>query len=246
MSNRGQILKTLALSAPLALAGGFAANAGGYTAPVVEQAVAPIIEVAPDAGDWAGAYGGVTLGYAFSGKDRVGLENPSIDGDMNSYGSLDLSGANAGIRVGYRWQKDRWVFGPTLGYEAGNIEDSISQDGYDSHSKIKNVIALRFLTGYAVRPDTLVYGIAGVARAKVDYSVTGDGANGASDIDDSFSRTGYIVGLGVEKKLTDRVSLTGEYEYANFGKETLTSSSGLDTEATPKYNNVKVGLNFRF
>ncbi|MFB9221682.1 outer membrane protein [Paracoccus cavernae] len=245
MSNRGQILKTLALSAPLALAGGFAANAGGYIAPIVEAEVAPIVEVTP-AGDWAGAYAGVTLGYAFSGEDRVGLENPTIAGDQHNYGKLDLSGANAGVRVGYRWQKDKWVFGPELGYEAGNIEDSVSEGGYESHSKIKDVVALRFVTGYSVRPDMLVYGVAGVARGKVEYSVTGDGANGPSDIEDTFNRTGYIVGLGVEKKLTDRVSLTGQYEYANFGKETLTSSTGLDTEATAKYNNVKVGLNFRF
>ncbi len=245
MSNRSQFLKSLVLSAPLALAGGIAAHAGGYIAPIVEPAVAPLVEVTP-AGDWAGAYAGVTLGYAFKGKDRVGLENPAIPGDQRSYGTLDLSGANAGVHVGYRWQKEKWVFGPQLGYEAGNIKDSVNEGGYESSSKIKDVIALRFLTGYTVRPDTMIYGIAGVARAKVDYAVEGDGLNGPSDINDTYTRTGYIVGLGVEKKLTERVSLTGEYEYANFGKETLTSTSGLDTEATAKYNNVKVGLNFRF
>ena len=245
MQNRGHFLKSLALSAPLALVAAFAAQAGGYSAPVIETAVAPVIEITPEVGDWQGAYGGITLGYAFRGKDRVGLAEGT--GSVTNYDTLELSGANAGIRVGYRWQKDNWVFGPELGFEGGNIKDSFDNDeGYDASSKIKNVAALRLKTGYVVRPDMLVYGIAGVARAKVDYSVEGTGAQGVADIDDTYSKTGYIVGLGVEKKLTERMSVTGEYEYANFGKETLVGASGLDTEATAKYNNIKVGLNFRF
>lgn len=214
-----------------------AAQAGGYVPPVVEPApVAPVV-VAP-VGAWQGGYGGLTLGYAFSGKDEVGIDTPT---GVTTPGKLELSGANAGLRLGYRWQKDRWVFGPELGYEGGNIKDDMPEGGYEAESKIKNVLALRFKTGYEVNPGTLVYGIAGVGRAKVDYSVSGTGL----DIDDSFNRTGYILGLGVEKQLTDRVSLTGEYEYANFGKENL--ADGLtETKATPKYNNVKLGVNFKF
>ncbi|WP_312530799.1 outer membrane protein [Paracoccus sp. (in: a-proteobacteria)] len=241
MSARVQILKSLILSAPLAAAAAFTANAGGYSAPVVEAAVAPVIEVAPAAGDWQGGYAGVTLGYAFAGKDRVGV-NEGGAGGVTDLKKLDLSGANAGVRVGYRWQKDRWVFGPELGFEGGNVKDSFTDGGYEASSKIKNVLALRMKTGYEVSPDMLVYGIAGVARAKVDYKVTGADI----DVNDSFSRTGYVVGLGVEKKLTERMSLTGEYEYANFGKETLEDAAGTVTKATPKYSNVKVGLNFRF
>lgn len=242
MFNRGQILKSLALSAPLALVAGFAANAGGFNAPVVEPVIAPVIEVTPLVGDWQGAYAGVTLGYGFQGKDRVGV-NEDRPGGMNNIGTLKLSGANASLRGGYRWQNGNWVFGPELSIEGGNIKDSFSTStGYDASSKIKNVIALRAKVGYAVQPDLLVYGMAGAARAKVDYSVTGP----AVDIDRSYNKTGYVVGLGVEKKLTERVSLTGEYEYANFGKQTLEDAAGTVTKATPKYNNVRVGVNFKF
>lgn len=232
------------LTAPLAVLGAFAANAGGYTPPVVETGVvAPVFETAP-VGDWAGGYAGLTLGYAFGGEDDVGVN--SVGGLGGTPDELKLNGVNGGVHVGYRWQRDRWVFGPELGYEGGSVEDSFSTDGYDAESKVKNVLALRMKTGYEVSPGMLVYGIAGVARAKVDYSVEGTGGAGTIDLNDSYSKTGYIVGLGAEKKLNDRMSVTGEYEFANFGKETLEDGLGASTNATAKFHNVKLGLNFKF
>ena len=224
----------LASAATLILGTAFAANAGGYAPPVVEPVIAEPVLEAPAVGDWQGGYAGLTLGYAFGGNEDVGINGVTP-------GELKLSGPNAGIRAGYRWQRDRWVFGPELGFEGGNIKDSFSIDGYDAESKIKNVLALRMKTGYVLNNDMLLYGIVGVARAKVDYSVVGNGAN----IDEEFNRTGYIIGLGAEKKLNERVSLTGEYEYADFGKENL-SAGGFSTNATPEYHNVKLGVNFKF
>ncbi|QRZ12901.1 porin family protein [Paracoccus methylovorus] len=229
-----------AVAISLTLGTALSANAGGYTPTVVEPSVvAPIVDSAP-VSDWTGGYAGLTLGYAFGGDDRVGISDNAgmVDSDIDK---LELSGANAGIRLGYRWQSDRWVFGPELGFEGGNIKDSFSTAGYDAESKIKNVLALRAKVGYALDNDVLLYGIVGAARAKVDYSVTGNGA----DIRDDYSKTGYIVGLGAEKKLSERMSVTGEYEYANFGKETVTDGT-FETRATPDYHNIKLGLNFKF
>lgn len=235
--------KFVALAASTLILGAASAQAGGYVPPVVEPAPEVVIE-AP-VGSWQGGYAGLTLGYAFSGKDRVGISIPGVDGAGDDFlgdvGELSLSGGNVGVRVGYRWQRDNWVFGPELGYEGGNIKDDVARtiDGvpYTASSKVKNVFALRMKTGYAVRPDMLVYGVAGFAYADVDYEING--------VEDSFSRSGYVVGLGVEKQLNEKWTVTGEYEYANFGKETV-SSGDFVTEATPKFNNVKVGVNFRF
>lgn len=232
-------LPKIITAAALTFGTAITANAGGYVPPVV-PVVAPIVET-PAA--WQGAYGGLTLGYAFAGDDEVGVRTLTGFGTPDE---LELSGVNAGLRIGYRWQRDRWVFGPELGFEGGDIKDDFDTDGYEAESKIKNVLALRFKTGYVLDNDMLVYGIAGVARAKVDYKTTGSGAHGDIAVDDDYSKTGYIVGLGVEKMLTERMSLTGEYEYANFGKEKLRDGVGGSTQATPDYHNIKVGLNFRF
>lgn len=232
------------LAASLSLGTALAANAGGYTPPVAEPIVAPIVDAAP--ADWQGAYAGLTLGYAFNGDDEVGIDQPPRGFGAGTPDELTLSGANAGIRVGYRWQRERWVFGPELGFEGGDISDDFSTDGYDAKSKIKNVLALRFKTGYLLENGVMVYGIVGAARAKVDYKVEGDGAHGPIDLNDDYSENGYIVGLGAEKMINERMSLTGEYEYANFGKKTLTDANDVATRATPKYHNIKVGLNFKF
>lgn len=242
-------MRAVRLTAPLAALtlSAVAANAGGYTPPVVETGVvAPVVETVP-VGDWAGGYAGLTLGYAFGGDDKVGLHDE--DGFAGDIGELKLKGANAGVRAGYRWQRNNWVFGPELGFEGGNIKDSFSGSDEDLSAsfegKIKNVLALRFKTGYTVRPDTLVYGIVGVARADVDYTLRATDGTFSGSLKENIKRTGYILGLGVEKQINEKLSVTGEYEYANFGKEHI-GFGDLTTAATPKYNNVKVGLNFKF
>lgn len=214
------------------------ANAGGYTPPVTEPVVAPIIVDEPVA-NWAGGYVGATLGYAFGGDDEVGIsQGGSLLGNI---GSVDVSGANAGVRAGYRWQRDNWVFGPELGWEITDIRDDtsgmIGSTEVEADAKVKNVLALRFKTGYIVQPDTMVYGIAGWGRADIDYELGGE--------DVSYDADGYILGMGVEKMINDKVSVTGEYEYANFGKESL-EAAGYTTEATTQYHNLKIGMNYRF
>ncbi|WP_420344688.1 outer membrane protein [Paenirhodobacter sp.] len=233
------------LSLP-ALIGATAVCAGGYGATPVEAPVAaPVVAAAPVV-DWSGGYAGVALGYAFGADDRVGLSENG--GPVASTGeNLKLNGFDGALRGGYRWQADRWVFGPELSIEGGDISDSFGTDfagdPLSGETKLKYMAALRLKSGYLLNDQTLIYGMAGVAQAKFDYDVS-SGAGWA--VDDSFSRTGYLLGLGIERRLTESLSLTGEYEYANFGKETLDGSAGMSTEATPKFSKVRVGVNFNF
>ena len=202
-----KLSRLLVLAAPVSVLA-VSAQAGGYTSPVVE-AVAPVVETVAPVGDWQGGYAGITLGYGFKGEDRVGLgpatSTPGADNSVTNIDKLDLGGVNAGLRVGYRWQNNNWVFGPELAFEGGNVKDSFNTDGYEASSKVKNVLSLRAKVGYAVQPDLLVYGMAGAARGKIDYKVEGTGAAGTAAIDDTYTRTGYVVGLGVEKKISDRM-----------------------------------------
>ncbi|MBA4492304.1 outer membrane beta-barrel protein [Paracoccus sp. S1E-3] len=236
---------------------GSAAFAGGYIAPVVQEVV-PVVEVA-QAPLWAGGYVGGTLGYAFQGEDRVGYHETATATNAERFlgdaGELKLKGVNGGIRAGYRWQRDAWVFGPELSFDFGSIEDSTSgrltPGGYvpfemKTESKVKNVAALVLKGGYLVKPDLLLFTKAGVARADIEYRasfVDDDGDTGSGEAD--FKKTGYIVGVGLEKRVSEKLSVSGEYEYANFGKETR-EFGALHTEATPKYHNIKIGVNYRF
>jgi len=206
-----------------------AAHAGGYIAPVIE--VEPLVTAAPS---WQGAYVGATLGYAFGGDDRIGNRPPGAD-----LGKAELSGANLGLRLGYAWQRDRWVYGPELGITGGSIKDSFDTVDGRFESKANHMLALRLKAGYLVQDDTLLYGIAGWQRGDFTYDDLG------TDVD--YDADGYVIGLGVEKRLSERWSVTGEYEYANFGRTDVTLPvSGGASVATPEHSNVKLGVNYRF
>lgn len=195
---------------------------------------------------WEGAYLGGALGYAFNGDDEVGVFSPA-----NAYqgytGNLELSGAYLSLRGGYRWERENWVFGPELSIQGGNIKDSVNVTNDSltgtAETKEKYGLTLSMKTGYKVRPETIVYGRAGVAYSKFDYKM--NNAFTGSEASDDFGRAGYLLGLGAEHKLNDRLSVTGEVNYRNFGSKDL-DMNGVRTRATPKYIGLEVGLNYQF
>ena len=201
----------------------------------------PAAPMAAPAETWAGLYAGATLGYGFNGDDRLGIRDAISGTQLGSAGDISVSGAEAGLRIGYRWQRGGLVFGPELGFSAADISDSASGvvDGvsYTGESTVTDLLALRFKTGFVTESDMLIFGTLGVARASIDYRLNGQAAD--------YKTTGYIAGLGVEKAINTDWSLTGELEYISLGKETR-SFGPVTTEATPSHTSVKVGLNYRF
>lgn len=212
---------------------GGAANAGGYVEPIVEvteTVVAPIVT------DWAGAYVGGSIGYAFGADDEIGLNESS------ALGQVDLDGFNAGLHVGYRWQRDSWVFGPELWLEGGKIDatDSVSfgEGTSEVTSEVNHILGLQFKTGYVVNPQTLVYGTAGFVRGDFDYTLDDD--------TQGYTANGYSLGLGAERKLRDNLSVFAEWQYRSFGRTDINFDGEVATRATPEHHNLKLGVNFRF
>lgn len=246
----------LALLAPVA-------HAGGYTAPVEPVPVIAPVTTAP--APWAGAYAGGSLGYSFGADDEIGWE--TFEGDMSvargtKLGQVDLTGPTAGLQVGYRWQRNNWVFGPELWAEMGSVDDTDSvvyTDSYifegenveldlsgDVESKVNHILGLQFKTGYLTSPNTMVYGTAGLVRGDFEYKVSQDGASRT----EGYTANGYSLGLGVERKLNARTSVFAEWQYRNFGKTDVNfnndDDSAFRTVATPEHHNIKLGLNFSF
>lgn len=228
------------------LSGASAAVAGGFVAQAVD--VEPIV-VAPTAptATWAGGYAGGSLGYSFGGDDVVGL-NADDEGGFG-LAEVNVKGFTGGVHAGFRWQRGNWVFGPELGIEGGSVDasDTAVLDGLDIdiESSVNYILTLALKTGYVVNPQTLVYGTFGAARGDFDYSATAE--TFAQTV--SYNRTGWVAGLGVERAFTPTTSVFAEYQFRDFGSETITFTEGgedLDTIATPKHSNIKVGVNFRF
>lgn len=230
------MISSLALVAA-GLVGAQGANAGGYSPAVVETnvAVAPVVQT--QVGNWQGAYAGATLGYGFRGKDDFGLSRGGVF--SGNIGRAEIKGVNAGLQLGYRWQRDQWVFGPELSVEGGSVKDKFTgTNGVEVESKLKNKVALKLKAGYEVQPGTLVYGIAGLTNAKYEYNY------GGANI--GYKARGNVLGLGVERQVNERMSVFGEIERNSFKKKDVTLSPGLTTVTSPSFTNVKVGLNFKF
>lgn len=222
------------------------ALAGGYVAPVVEsEIVAPVVAATDSAIDWEGAYLGLVVGHG-SGREDVGVRIGDVT-TLFTPDELEISGTTYGLRAGYRQRFfTRSLAGVELSYETGSMEDSFSTAGYDASDELDHALSLRIKSGVLAGEKTWIYGMVGVSRGKFDYQLNGDGDGGPIQIDDSFSATARLVGVGIEHKITQRLSVSGEWEYVNFGKTHLEDSIGKGTEATPDWHAIKLGLNYQF
>lgn len=232
-----------------------AAFAGGYEPPVVEAQPVVVAPAAVVAGDWTGGYVGASLSYVITGKDRVGFHDAApphtYRGDI---GSAKLNGLQGGLHLGYRNQVNDWVVGGELSYEASKAKDARSYDlthtvgrGGKVTSAKDSTIGLRAKVGRLVDEQTLVYGTVGVARSKFKYTVHDDTYVNAANIEgvQKYNKTGFTVGLGVERKLNENWSVLGEYEYAHYKKTELLFRDVV-TQATPKHHTIRLGVNYNF
>lgn len=240
------MFKSSALSASILLAGASATVAGGYIAPVVETPVITASALQPAMRSWEGLYLGGALGYAFGADDRVGVAPPG-GGRAYAPGSVDIQGATYSLHAGYRWQREvkgrQIVTGPEFVYEGSSADDSFSRGGESASSELDRLLSLRWKTGVLNRAeDTLFYGTIGFARGEFDYSVEAAGMNYKGDFNDHA----WTVGLGIERRLSERVSLFGEWEFRQFGKTALRDSVGYETQATPEHHHIRIGANVSF
>ena len=234
----------------LAILSGAAAQAGGVVAPVFEAE--PVTVAAPVATAWDGAYAGGSLGYVFGTDDEVGIrvfEGGEITGTDNELGDLGISGLTGGLQAGYRWQRGNWVYGPELSVEFGSVDESrtISPFGVDltAENELNHLVALVAKVGYLVSPETLVYGTLGGARGDYDYSLS----DGTETLTEGYSVSGLVAGMGVERMVSERVSIFGEYQYRDFGNELVVfgdTDEGLGTQASLSQSSIKIGANWNF
>lgn len=150
------------------------------------------------------------------------------DNDISTHRIRDL-------HLGYRWQRRDWVYGPELGFGFGDAKDG----GRLPELRLNALLSLRLRAGYLLGPAMMVFGSAGALRGDFDHRF--------EQATETHDASGYSVGLGVERRFTDRLSLSAEWQYRNFG-ETRISVRDADSIATAAtdHHNLRLGLNFRF
>ncbi len=217
---------------------GISQKLGDGTEPGVMARKAP---PAPINSNWAGSYVGANFGGAF---DRQDVTSPL------GISSTDPSGVLGGFQFGYNFQFAAWL----LGVEA-ELDGTSAQGG----TNFSNAVAALSITsdqnwygtldgrlGYVIGP-MLLYAKGGGAWMNASYRVVvNSGLDGSAST--TSDRTGWNVGAGLEYMLTPRWSAKFEYDYLDFGTNTLSFGVPFGTGLTFKteVNEVKAGANYHW
>lgn len=161
------------------------------------------------------------------------------------------NGGIFGGQVGYNFNADRWVFGVEGDFQGTSFSENTSIDDDHVASGAWNWFAtIRGRAGVTVG-DTLFYGTGGVAFINADFC----GADGScvtdGDEDLAFTKTlaGYAIGAGAEMKLTERLSIKGEYLFVDgldFEKQYDDGDPDQRASFSTEAHVFRIGLNFHF
>ncbi len=253
--------------------------AGAATAVMAGSALAADMPVkAPPpvlAYDWSGFYLGGVIG---GGWTRTDSSNPGLGLLGTLVGvpvvqTTDSSSFIGGVEGGDRYQFGKLV----VGWEADMTWGNMNGTSISSFSPVPAA----FTVTRAITADTkwagtatstlgiahdrwLIYGKAGVAWAKTDYTsnwaanVTGVGAvplfSGIGSTNSS-GQVGWTVGTGIEWAIWNNWSVKAEYDYLDFGNKTAAINGAIlpgivnfpasfGLENTQHINQFKAGLNW--
>jgi outer membrane immunogenic protein len=206
-----------------------------------------------------------------SGKDRECFDFSKLGSPALSH---KLSGFLGGAQAGFNLQSGAFVYGVEGQFSwTGMKEDSLSKLGQfnlvncwsdiskeidlKAHTEVNWVATIAGRLGYAI-DRVLIYGKAGVAFADQDYNwIVIKGGKDLATAKFSDTRTGWMVGGGAEWALWHNWSAKLEYNYMDFGTETINVGANvcLNGQCTKKdvrvdieehMHVVKLGVNYRF
>lgn len=223
-----------------ALAAAISLLASGAQAADVGRPQRPMVYAPAKAQDWSGGYIGVHGGLEAQGfKSRATPNAPALNfsGKKNTRG---LGGGSAGVQAGYNFQSGNVVYGVEGEASAVFLEKKKASTGLKAESNSR--AALKGRLGYAFG-STLVYGVAGVAVAPSRYTSPANGIHAAKRR--SVTSAGPLLGVGVEHKLTETVSLKAEADYAFQPRKTLRFPAGTSKIDSGAFS-TKIGLNYHF
>lgn len=198
-------------------------NAANAADVIMEEPPAPMpVEELPVA-SWAGAYAGLSAGYAFGGESEDEFDNNSIDTD----------GFVGGAFAGYNWETGGIVAGVEgdIGYSGVKGDNA----GTEVESGVEG--SLRARLGYVVTPDMLLYTTAGGAAKRLEVT-TGAGS-------DANTALGWTAGVGSDVKITEQVFGRVEYRYTAYGSEDF-DIGGANHEVDAKDHRITFGVGMKF
>jgi outer membrane immunogenic protein len=197
--------------------------------------------------DWSGFYAGATLtGTHVSGP--MDAHTP-----WNGYAGFDLQGVSGtglggGVHLGFNVQGSGMVYGIEAGWGHANFSAStttgnLRPDFPRFDRTLGSVITLTPRVGL-VSGDSLFYLRGGLAIGRFGSAHDQHG----TDIIGSTSRTGWLVGVGVDHRLSADMSLRAGVDYMNFGefRTDIPGSPDIYTIQTARATRFGLGVTWHF
>lgn len=201
---------------------------------------------AETAGNWAGSYIGVHLGY--------GTSYPDFEGDpFVSDNDFDTDGFVGGVYFGHDWQSESLVYGIAgdIDYLGFSNQEAASEffGKTDTYSyDLDWVATARVRAGFTVTDDVLLYGTGGLALTQVAVSSSYEDPPARWSDSKNDLQVGGVLGAGIEYAFTPNWSLKTEYTHYFFD-EVHVGGGGTDTNEVsfkPSFGQVRLGIAYRF
>ena len=184
---------------------------------------APPAVVAVESFSWSGVYLGGAIGYAWS---DLKVKNNGLGDNFRYRNNVDsLMGSGF---IGLNYQFDQVVVGAEgdLSYADFDGKSRGCFRAFNCRANAGNWFGtVRGRVGFAM-DRVLVFGTAGLAIGEgVDFKRSGAPFN--FDKDKSGTRYGYALGAGVDYAVTDNVIVRGEYQFIDFGRESVRAVNAI-------------------
>ena len=185
---------------------------------------------AADSKDWTGFnfYGGV--GFNSLEKDYSLVGGSNDDDNTHAFaGTQSKSKGTGKLGLGYDAKiNDNLVVGVFADVNLGSITNHTSKNWdngnytLNTSTKVKDAYSVGAKIGYLASDNDLIFvsGGASSAKFKTDYTVEGSSMDDAL-MSSNKSKTGLFLGLGLEHKVNDHLSVVGDYRVTDYGNVTL-------------------------
>lgn len=201
--------------------------------------------------NWTGFYIGANLGGGWGTieSNLVSLGGVPVPLPLASHGTNGLIG---GGQIGYNYQMNWVVLGIQGDFDGSSIKGTAPCVVILSCSASNRWIAtVTGRIGGVVADRTLLYVKGGGAWANTNYSVSDPlGFIGFGTSSTSSTRSGWLLGTGVEYSFTQNWSGLIEYDHMDFGSRNLTfTAPGFPTSIAnikDTINVIKAGVNYKF
>jgi outer membrane immunogenic protein len=203
----------------------------------------------PPVSSWTGLYIGASAGAAFLSHTDIYAYGSFLDPIMNT---ATTTGFIGGGQIGYNFQSGSFVYG--IEGDFSGLSGKVSTHGIPNSTytgQVSWLATARGRVGLAIGGDTLAYFTAGVAFTHVKSQITPPSNNPTATYSDSSTRTGLVLGGGIEHMLTRNWTVKFEGLWVDGGSRVVNGNAfkaGVNNSSkfADQLVITRLGLNYKF